>query len=90
MSEDNISFHYIVFMKLYNSIDFTDRNIKLCIQHLKILLEYVYAAALQYHYRLRSLTMENTYSKNVGNDDPVIQWNDVTNLFFQLRFVNFF
>ena len=40
MSEDNISFHYIVFMKLYNSIDFTDRNIKLCIQHLKILLEY--------------------------------------------------
>ena len=44
----------------------------------------------QYHYRLRSLTMENTYSKNVGNDDPVIQWNDVTNLFFQLRFVNFF
>ena len=90
MSEDNISFHYMVFMKLYNSVDFTDRNIKLCIEHLKILLGYVYAAALQNHYRLRSLTMQNSYSKNVGNDDPVIQWNDVTNLFFQLRFVNFF
>ena len=90
ISEDNVSFHYMVFMKLYNSVDFTDRNIKLCIRHLKILLEYVYAAALQYHHGLKSLTMQNRYSQSVGSDESIIQWNDVTNLFFQLRFVNFF
>ncbi len=84
--EDSISFHYMAFMKLYNSTDFTMNNIQLCVNHLQILFNYVISSVNQ----SRLHVFRGHTRKNVGDEDSIMQWNDVTSLFFQLRFVNFF
>ena len=94
-----IPFHFMSFMKLYSSTDFSEANIDLCKQHLRIILQLVIASAQATIRRspqhsqagLKAGTKSDaSYCENLIDEDHVMVWSELSSVLFHTRLIPFF
>ena len=95
-----IPYHYMSFMKLYNSKNMSGENIAACKRHLQILLDMVISSVRATTRRSPSEQSgtdgKKIESRNVDameemlDEDHVMVWQDMSRVFFQTRLVSFF
>jgi len=94
-----IPFHYMSFMKLYSSTDFSESNIDLCKKHLRIVLRLVIASAQatirrspQHSQTDSKAATKNdaSYSEHLLDEDHVMVWSELSSVLFHTRLIPFF